>query len=108
MTQIIDPAGGFMTCHEGQVYLTVFACSAGTTHDLEQLETFVKDLLSSEGDLFAFKLQPGVEGSLFSALVEFCDNDMSLRAVARFGGTVIEVRDRRFLFYNFLVKPADF
>ncbi|RYP71664.1 hypothetical protein DL771_004615 [Monosporascus sp. 5C6A] len=80
---------GAVTCHEGQIYLTVFPHGSNLPNDLKQLEITVKNILQSEGDLFAFKLQPGVEGSLFSALIEYCDNDMSLNAVSHLNGTVV-------------------
>lgn len=52
----------------------------------------MRGLLQSEGELFAFKLQAtGVEGSIFNAIVEYCENDISLQAVSRLSGQVIEV-----------------
>ncbi|RYP47337.1 hypothetical protein DL768_006588 [Monosporascus sp. mg162] len=82
---------GAVTCHEGQIYLTVFPHGVNLPNDLKQLEIIVKNILQGEGDLFAFKLQPGVEGSLLSALIEYCDNDMSLNAVSHLNGTVANV-----------------
>ncbi|RYP25464.1 hypothetical protein DL767_008382 [Monosporascus sp. MG133] len=82
---------GAVTCHEGQIYLTVFPHGVNLPNDLKQLEMIVKNVLQGEGDLFAFKLQPGVEGSLFSALIEYCDNDMSLNAVSHLNGTVVNI-----------------
>lgn len=64
--------------------MTVFSCTSQPVHNAKQLEDIVKGLLLSEGDLFAFKLHPGPEHSLLSAVAEFCDNEISLRAVERF------------------------
>lgn len=48
--------------------------------------------LAEQGDLFAFKVHgEGVEGSILSAIVEYCDNDTSLRAVSELHGRVVEV-----------------
>ncbi len=88
------PASGNTTCHEGQLYLTVFPHGLDLPNDLKQLEVTVKRILQVEGDLFAFKLQPGVEGSLLSAVVEYCENDMSLKAVSNLNGRVVDVSDQ--------------
>ncbi|KAL7626686.1 hypothetical protein AAE478_003460 [Parahypoxylon ruwenzoriense] len=89
INQVVEPGIGLVTAHEGQLYLSVFAHSTNTITEPQQLENFLKNLLQSEGDLFAFKTREGVEGSLMSAVVEYCDNDMSLRAVSRFNGVVV-------------------
>ncbi|KAI1082352.1 RNA recognition motif 2-domain-containing protein [Whalleya microplaca] len=86
---VVEPGAGLVTSHEGQLYLSVFAYLVNNWSDSQQLEAFLKNLLQSEGDLFAFKVQDGVEGSLMSAVVEYCDNDMSLRAISKFNGVVI-------------------
>ncbi|KAI1501302.1 RNA recognition motif 2-domain-containing protein [Biscogniauxia marginata] len=87
---IVEPASGLITAHEGQLYLNVFATPAAPPTTPQQLETILKTLLQSEGDLFAFKTQSsGAEGSVLSAVVEYCDNDMSLRAVSRFNNVVV-------------------
>lgn len=52
----------------------------------------MQTLLQNEGDLFAFKLQAtGVEGSVFNAIAEYCEDDVSLQAVSRLRDRVIEV-----------------
>ena len=89
--QIVAPASGSITCHEGQLYLTVFPHGLEPPNDLKQLETSVKSILQGEGDLFAFKLQPGVEGSLLSAVVEYCENDTSLKSASNLNGRVVKV-----------------
>jgi hypothetical protein len=91
--QVVEPGSGLPTVHEGQIYLNVFPTSAAVPIEAQRLELVLKRLLQDEGDLFAFKPEPstGAEGSLFSAIAEYCDNDVSLRAVARFNNTVIEV-----------------
>ena len=85
------PASGNTTCHEGQLYLTIFPHGLELPNDLKQLEIKVKKILQGEGDLFAFKLQPGVKGSLLSAVVEYCENDVSLKAVSSLNGRVVDV-----------------
>ena len=92
--QIVAPASGYTTCHEGQLYLTVFPHGLEIPNDLKQLEISVKSILQGEGDLFAFKLQPGVEGSLLSAVVEYCENDVSLKVVSNLNGRVVRVSTR--------------
>ncbi|KAJ2986435.1 hypothetical protein NUW58_g5033 [Xylaria curta] len=90
--QAVDPGSGLPTIHEGQLYLNVFATQAAILMDRQRLELILKRLLQDEGDLFAFKpeLSTGAEGSIFSAVAEYCDNDVSLKAVARFNNTIIE------------------
>ncbi|KAI8947178.1 RNA recognition motif 2-domain-containing protein [Xylaria longipes] len=90
--QAVEPGSGLPTIHEGQLYLNVFATQAAILMDRQRLELALRRLLQDEGDLFAFKpeLTTGAEGSLFSAIVEYCDNDVSLKAVARFNNTIIE------------------
>ncbi|KAI0395334.1 RNA recognition motif 2-domain-containing protein [Xylariaceae sp. FL0594] len=90
--QAVDPGSGLSTVHEGQLYLNIFPISATIGTDPQRLEIVLQRLLQEEGDLFAFKPGPttGTEGSLYSAIVEYCDNDVSLRAVARFNNTIIE------------------
>ncbi|KAI0455684.1 RNA recognition motif 2-domain-containing protein [Xylaria acuta] len=90
--QAVEPGSGLPTVHEGQLYLNVFATQAAILMDRQRLEQALKRLLQDEGDLFAFKpeLTTGAEGSLFSAIAEYCDNDVSLKAVARFNNAIIE------------------
>jgi hypothetical protein len=66
-----------------------------------ELRSFLQNLLLSEGDLFAFKTQEGgVEGSLLFAVVEYCDNDVSLRAVSNLNGKVVEVSPLAWAYTN--------
>ncbi|KAI0115002.1 RNA recognition motif 2-domain-containing protein [Daldinia grandis] len=88
-SSVVEPGAGSVTAHEGQLYLSVFPHSASTI-TTQKLESFLKELLETEGDLFAFKIREGVQGSLLSAIVEYCDNDMSLRAVSKFNSVVVE------------------
>lgn len=92
-SQAVEPGSGLLTVHEAQLYLNVFTTQASILMDRQRLELALKRLLQDEGDLFAFKpeVATGAEGSLFSAIVEYCDNDISLKAVARFNNTIIEV-----------------
>jgi hypothetical protein len=89
----VEPEYGLQTNHEGQLYLNVFATHATVLVECQQLEATLQRLLQGEGDLFAFKIErtTGAEGSIFSAIAEYCDNDVSLKAVARFNNTIIEV-----------------
>ncbi|ORY63590.1 RNA recognition motif 2-domain-containing protein [Pseudomassariella vexata] len=90
-TQIVDPTSGLITAHEGQLNLAVFAHPSLESIDLNQLQGFVQGVLQAEGDMFAFKAQAsGVEGSLLNAVIEYCDNDISLRVVSKLSGTVID------------------
>ncbi|KAI1638900.1 RNA recognition motif 2-domain-containing protein [Biscogniauxia mediterranea] len=87
---VVEPTSGLITAHEGQLYLNVFATPAAPSGTPQQLETTLKTLLQSEGDLFAFKAQStGAEGSVLSAVIEYCDNDMSLRAVSKFNNVLV-------------------
>ncbi|KAI1185922.1 RNA recognition motif 2-domain-containing protein [Nemania serpens] len=90
--QVVEPGSGVPTIHEGQLYLNVFATQATLFTDCHRLEVTLKRLLLGEGDLFAFKIErsTGAEGSLFSAIAEYSDNDTSLKAVARLNNTIIE------------------
>ncbi|KAI1393851.1 RNA recognition motif 2-domain-containing protein [Hypoxylon trugodes] len=87
-TSVIDPNACLVTAHEGQLYLSVFSHSANSM-TTTQLETFLKDLLQSEGDLFAFKVHEGAPGALISAVIEYCDNGMAIQALSKFNGTII-------------------
>ncbi|KAI1144107.1 RNA recognition motif 2-domain-containing protein [Hypoxylon sp. FL0543] len=87
-SMVVEPGAGLVTIHEGQIYLSVFPHSANPMA-VSQIEGIMKMILRSEGDLYAFKLHDGVEGSLMSAIAEFCDNDMSLRAVSKFNSLVM-------------------
>ncbi|KAI0840640.1 RNA recognition motif 2-domain-containing protein [Hypoxylon sp. FL0890] len=87
-SSVVEPGAGLVTIHEGQVYLSVFPHSTNPM-TVSQIEGIVKMVLRSEGDLYAFKLHDGAEGSLMSAIAEFCDNDMSLRAVSKFNSVVM-------------------
>jgi hypothetical protein len=91
--QVVEPGTGLPTIHEGQLYLNVFPTQAAIHIESQRLEITLKRILQNEGDLFAFKAQPstGAEGSVFSAIAEYCDNDASLRAVARFNNVIVEV-----------------
>lgn len=72
--------------------LAVFAPPSLQNIEQNQLIEFMQGLLVGHGDLFAIKIHSeGVEGSVLSAIVEYCDNDTSLRAVAALHGTVAEV-----------------
>ncbi|KAI2637518.1 RNA recognition motif 2-domain-containing protein [Xylaria nigripes] len=90
--RIVEPAAGLQTVHEGQLYLNVFPTPMASSIEAQRLELTLKMILQAEGDLFAFKSDrfPGAEGSLFSAIAEYCDNDVSLQAVARLNNTIIE------------------
>ncbi|KAI1097269.1 RNA recognition motif 2-domain-containing protein [Jackrogersella minutella] len=88
-SSVVEPGAGLATAHEGQVYLSVFSHLANPV-TAQQLEEFVKAALRSEGDLYAFKRHEGVAGSLMSAIVEYCDNDMSLRAASKLNSLLVE------------------
>ncbi|KAI0816385.1 RNA recognition motif 2-domain-containing protein [Xylaria sp. FL0064] len=90
--QYVEPETGRQTVHEGQIYLNVFATNIPFFIEPQRFELILKRLLQDQGDLFAFKpeMSTGAEGSLFSAIAEYCDNDVSLKAVSRFNNTIIE------------------
>ncbi|KAI1281417.1 RNA recognition motif 2-domain-containing protein [Xylaria sp. FL0933] len=90
--QYVEPETGRQTVHEGQIYLNVFATNIPFFIESQRFELILKRLLQDQGDLFAFKpeMSTGAEGSLFSAIAEYCDNDVSLKAVSRFNNTIIE------------------
>lgn len=88
----MEPTAGLITAHEGQLYINAFATAELMNPDAHYIELTVQQLFLTEGDLFAFKVEPtGAEGNLLGAVVEYCDNDMSLRAVSKFNNTVIGV-----------------
>ncbi|KAK7747102.1 hypothetical protein SLS62_009157 [Diatrype stigma] len=89
-SQIVAPASGNTTCHEGQLYLSVFPYGIEPNTDPKRLEVIVKRILQREGDLFAFKIQPELEGTILNAVIEYCENDMSLKAVSNLNGRVID------------------
>ncbi|KAI0433941.1 RNA recognition motif 2-domain-containing protein [Xylaria sp. FL1042] len=90
--QYVEPENGRQTVHEGQLYLNVFATNVPIFMESQRFELILKRLLQDQGDLFAFKpeMSTGAEGSLFSAIAEYSDNDVSLKAVSRFNNTIIE------------------
>ncbi|KAK8848828.1 RNA recognition motif 2-domain-containing protein [Apiospora arundinis] len=82
--QAVNPTGGIITAHEGQVALAVFAPPSLVGTNPLALYEMLQQKLQNEGDLFAFKMQAtGVEGSVFNAIVEYCENDVSLQAVSK-------------------------
>ncbi|KAH8199433.1 hypothetical protein TruAng_006428 [Truncatella angustata] len=90
-SQVVDPTSGLITAHEGQLAMAIFAPPSLQHLDRVQLVTYLQELLVEQGDLFAFKENTeGVEGSVLSAVVEYCDNDVSLRAVAELQGKVVD------------------
>ncbi|KAI0901799.1 RNA recognition motif 2-domain-containing protein [Annulohypoxylon nitens] len=86
---VVNSNAGFVTAHEGQVYLSVFSHSRQSI-TTQELEEFLKALLRTEGDLYAFKPHEGVIGSAMSVIAEYCDNDMALRAVTKLNGVVVD------------------
>ncbi|KAI0883439.1 RNA recognition motif 2-domain-containing protein [Annulohypoxylon maeteangense] len=88
-SSVVEPGAGLVTAHEGQVYLSVFSHSMQPI-TVQQLEEFLKAALRTEGDLYAFKPHDGVTGSAMSGIAEYCDNEMSLRAVAKLNGVVVQ------------------
>ncbi|KAI1213433.1 RNA recognition motif 2-domain-containing protein [Annulohypoxylon truncatum] len=88
-SSVVEPGAGLVTAHEGQVYLSVFSHSMQPI-TVQQLEEFLKAALRTEGDLYAFKPHEGVTGSAMSGIAEYCDNDMSLRAIAKLNGVVVQ------------------
>ncbi|KAI2471666.1 RNA recognition motif 2-domain-containing protein [Annulohypoxylon bovei var. microspora] len=88
-SSVVEPGAGLVTAHEGQVYLSVFSHSMQPI-TAQQLEEFLKAALRTEGDLYAFKPHEGVVGSVMSAIAEYCDNDMSLRAMAKLNSVVVQ------------------
>ncbi|KAI4603421.1 hypothetical protein KJ359_003231 [Pestalotiopsis sp. 9143b] len=90
-SQAIDPTSGLITAHEGQLLLAVFAPPSLHRVDQVQLVNFMQEVLGEQGDLFAFKINAeGVPGSIMSAIVEYCDNDVSLRATSALNGKVVK------------------
>ncbi|KAI1180062.1 RNA recognition motif 2-domain-containing protein [Nemania sp. FL0916] len=83
----VEPGSGLPTIHEGQIYLSVFPTPTTVHHPHPRLEANLRMLLEEVGELYAFKIErtQGREGSLFSVVAEYCDNDASLEAVRRFG-----------------------
>ncbi|KAI1818801.1 RNA recognition motif 2-domain-containing protein [Poronia punctata] len=91
-SQAVEPGSGLATIHEGQLYLNIFPLTAGIGLESNRLDFALTRLLREEGDLFAFKPEPtsGTRGSLYSAVVEYCDTDVALKAVLRFNNQIIE------------------
>ncbi|KAI1777668.1 RNA recognition motif 2-domain-containing protein [Hypoxylon cercidicola] len=87
--RILDPNATFASAHEAQLYLSLFPHPVNVTADTKQLEHTLKEVLQSEGDLFAFKPQSGAKGSILSAVVEYCDNDMAKRASSKFNNVLV-------------------
>ncbi|KAI1862493.1 hypothetical protein JX265_009207 [Neoarthrinium moseri] len=90
-SQVVDPTSGLITAHEAQLTLTVFGPQTLQAFDLSQLPGLLQSILATQGDLFAFKVQTGgPQGNVLSAIVEYCDNDVSLRAVSELNGKVLD------------------
>lgn len=90
--QTVKLTSGLITAHEGQLTLAVFAPPPLQGVDAASLANFMQGIFREQGDLFAFKVTlQGVEGSVMSAILEYCDNDVSLRATAELNGQVVKV-----------------
>ncbi|KAI1769594.1 RNA recognition motif 2-domain-containing protein [Hypoxylon sp. FL1150] len=87
--RMVDPNAIPASAHEAQLYLSLFPHMANVSIDTEQLKHTLKEALQSEGDLFAFKPQNGVKGSILSAVVEYCDNEMAKRASSKFNNVLV-------------------
>ncbi|KAF7516037.1 hypothetical protein G7054_g14323 [Neopestalotiopsis clavispora] len=90
-SQTVKLTSGLITAHEGQLTLAVFAPPPLQGVDAASLANFMQEIFREQGDLFAFKVtSQGVEGSVMSAILEYCDNDVSLRATAELNGQVVK------------------
>lgn len=88
---MVEPNAIPASAHEAQLYISLFPHMRNVTIDTKQLERTLKTVLQSEGDLFAFKPQNGVKGSILSAVVEYCETDMAKRASSKFNNVVVGV-----------------
>ncbi|KAK8117488.1 uncharacterized protein PG998_005769 [Apiospora kogelbergensis] len=105
-SQVVNPTGGIITAHEGQVALAVFAPPSLAGTNPLQLYDMLQQKLQNEGDLYAFKLQAtGVEGSVFNAVVEYCENDISLQAVSKLHLHNTEILQQGFQICMTLYRP---
>ncbi|KAJ1335459.1 RNA recognition motif 2 [Microdochium nivale] len=89
-SMVIEPQAGLVTSHEGQLYLSVFSYSAQSATESDCLHDLVLSLLRVEGDVFAMKPQTGVEGSLYNAVIEYCDGETALRVMAKLHGLMVD------------------
>lgn len=76
--------------HEGQVLLKA-KYPAGSHMFKAEFEDSLREILSSEGQLFAWAKQPATESGTFSMVAEFCDADHAARAVHSCNGRTIGV-----------------
>ncbi|KAI1367729.1 RNA recognition motif 2-domain-containing protein [Xylaria arbuscula] len=90
--QLVEAETGRQTIHEAQLYLSVFPTPVPMYIEEQRVELIMKRLLQDHGDLFAFKPEPsnGAEGSLFSAIAEYCDNETSIRVKKLLNDKIIE------------------
>jgi len=69
----------------------VFAYASHSALNTDKIQDIILSILRLEGDVFALKPQVGVQGSLFNAIVEYCDRASAVQAVAKLHGLVMDV-----------------
>lgn len=84
-----SPSKGSYSAHEGQVVL-VLSYPIGTPYNKKSFEQGVIDLLSVEGDLFAWQKQAATEAGTFRMVVEYCDVTHAIRTIQRLNGHQIK------------------
>ncbi|KAK0710905.1 hypothetical protein B0H67DRAFT_493421 [Lasiosphaeris hirsuta] len=52
------------------------------------IDSIVRDFVRSEGDIFGFQRQSGLQDPVYRAVVEFCDVDVAAFVISKFNGIV--------------------
>lgn len=79
------------TAHEGQVIMTA-SYPSNTALDRKAFEESLRELLSAEGELYAWQKLLATEAGTFKMVAEFADSGLAGRAIARCNNKIIGVR----------------
>jgi hypothetical protein len=93
--QIVNPGARPATSYEGQLRLLAIYrpnFSVGSN----RAEELIRQLLRNEGDIFAFRLDSGLENNTIRATVEYADTNVALEAMSKYhAGLTVDVGTRR-------------
>ncbi|KAG0648563.1 Meiosis mei2 [Hyphodiscus hymeniophilus] len=85
-----SPSKGSYSAHEGQI-IVVASYPTGTPCNKKVFEEGLVDVLSVEGDLFAWQKQAASTAGTYRMVAEYCDANHAIRAVERLNGQQIKL-----------------